>query len=165
MHIHGVCTSQAYPALLELVTALQGLPYELNAKAPALGLSVPLPGSIMLSRLPPGAGTPRRLHGSVGGQATGFVVTALYFIAQHWEPDMGGQLLLTAAAAADSGTAAAAPVEVEPLADRLVLFKSRDVWCERTAVRAPVTAATGHADTAAAAQWTLTFWMHGSGAV
>jgi hypothetical protein len=68
---------QAYPALSELVTALHGLPFELNAKAPSLQLSQPIPGSTMLSKLPAGGEVRRRLDSVVGGgQTTGYAVTA-----------------------------------------------------------------------------------------
>eukprot|EP00953_Heterococcus_sp_UTEX-ZZ885_P004411 2887-Heterococcus_DN1.PRE.4 len=68
---------QAYPALFELVTALHGLPFELNAKAPSLQLSQPIPGSTMLSKLPAGGEVHRRLDSVVaGGQTTGYAVTA-----------------------------------------------------------------------------------------
>jgi hypothetical protein len=68
---------QAYPALFELVTALHGLPFELNAKVPSLQLSQPIPGSTMLSKLPAGGEVHRRLDSVVGGgQTTGYAVTA-----------------------------------------------------------------------------------------
>jgi hypothetical protein len=80
----SVC-SQAYPALFELVTALHGLPFELNAKAPSLQLSQPIPGSTMLSKLPAGGEVHRRLDSVVGGgQTTGYAVTAgMHHCADH----------------------------------------------------------------------------------
>ena len=136
---------QAFPALSELIAALHALPYELNSKVSALQLSVPLPGATMLSQLQTGAAVFRRLYGAIGDQTTGFAVTAVYFIGTaDWQSGQGGEVTLS------SSDTAYQPVTIEPQADRLLLFDSRQVWFERAAVCSPEP------------QWAVVFCMHGS---
>jgi hypothetical protein len=91
--------------------------------------------------------------------------TTVYFIGEEWLPGMGGELKLShtdttnsshvnSSNSSSSGSSSSSskqglqPVVIEPLPDRLVLFRSRDVWNERTVV---------HND----AQWAVIFWIHG----
>jgi hypothetical protein len=81
----------------------------------------------------------------------------VYFIGEEWLPGMGGELKLShtdttnSSHVNSSSSSSKQPLQqavIEPLPDRLVLFRSRDVWNERTVV---------HND----AQWAVIFWMHG----
>ncbi|CAM9639279.1 unnamed protein product, partial [Phaeothamnion confervicola] len=140
--------ADAFPALHELVTALHGLPFELNRAAAASRLRRPLPGATMLLRLGPGCRAPPRLDSRVGDQDTGHRVTCVYFIGSDTGGDDicgdgGGGLLRF-----NGGCGMIADAVIEPKADRIMLFRSEEFWNERAVVQGP-------------AQFAVVFWMHG----
>jgi hypothetical protein len=84
----------------------------------------------------------------------------VYFIGEEWLPGMGGELKLShtdstnsshvnsSNSSSSSSKQGLQPAVIEPLPDRLVLFRSRDVWNERAVVQND-------------AQWAVIFWIHG----
>lgn len=118
-----------YSALHELISRMHALPFELNAKCPALALCKPSASSVLLTVLGPlpsraygdavadFKGLPQRLDGSLGEDNNGFKVSAVYTFrgAEPPQPaERGGQLLL-------NGTPLA------PTTDSLTLYRSRSV--------------------------------------
>ena len=73
--------------------------------------------------------------------ANGYKLTCIYFFDEDWDEAAGGELLLTDKAGNET--------RVKPQADRLVLFRSREMRNAITAVGA------------GAHRFGLTFWVHG----
>jgi hypothetical protein len=125
-----------YPALHELAQRLSFLPYELNQKCPQLELKRPLAAGTLvlavgnvseacqvveLDTEPRAfqAYKPRR-DGSFGESDNGYKISAVYTFNPEWAPQQGGLLELI-------NTTSGKRASVEPLQDRLVLFRSRSV--------------------------------------
>ncbi|TYZ56977.1 hypothetical protein PybrP1_004576 [[Pythium] brassicae (nom. inval.)] len=140
-----------HPALAELLEKLHALPFELNKKRPeSVQLCAQFAHCTSLTHLRAGECQPLRLDCGAGDQDNGFKLTCVYFLnsLEHASASDGkrepGRLSLRASLALDG-----AEQSVEPVADRLVLFKSQRVYNEITAL---------------AAQQELffvTFWIHG----
>jgi tetratricopeptide (TPR) repeat protein len=143
---------EEYPALHELLTQLHALPFELNKKA-RLSLSIPFPGSTMMTRMMEGDEQPPRLDSGSGENDTGYKLTAVYFLSAGWEKKDGGELLLRNCQSepdADGDNEDLAKFDtVEPLEDRLVIFRSRHML---NAIAKRM---------AAKPQYAVTFWIHG----
>lgn len=134
------CTEE-YPALAELLQQLHALPHELNRKG-GLRLSAASRGTTMLTLLAGGDSQPARLDCGQKENANGYKLTCAYFFDQDWDEEAGGLMVLT-------GNADRSAVRIAPLADRLVLFRSREMQNAVTAVGA------------GAHRFALTFWVHG----
>lgn len=133
---------EEFPAVADLIQRMHALPFELNREA-SLRLTVPVARSTCASFSGECAGAcspPAVDSGPVGSPSdAGWKVTATYFI--NGDLSVGGQLGLRRG---DSGDA---PVWHDRVADRLVLYRSRQWWHAAK----PVTIDTP--------LWALTFYM------
>jgi len=141
-----------FPALGELLTNTAALPHELNARLPPPpALTKAVPGATALFRLNPGCHQPPRVDCGLGENDTGYRVSGLYFLPPP-SPGLDSGGLRVYPPQQPSGTDAAGlgePVDIQPTADRLVLWNSRSVGVERIKndAQEPVLV--------------LAFWMHG----
>ena len=100
----------------------------LRALAPCLGLDLALHSlrsQPMLACYPAGENA-RYIRHVDNPDDNGRVITVIYYLNADWTPADGGQLRLhpQAAAAAGAGRSGASTIDVDPVADRLVLFWS-----------------------------------------
>ncbi|KAG5182585.1 hypothetical protein JKP88DRAFT_318512 [Tribonema minus] len=177
--------AQAYPALHELVIALHALPFELNAKAPALALARALPGSTMVSRLPRGGDVGRRLDSVISGQRTGFKgqlqhesadrgcvegagsaavaafkITAIYFVGEdEWLPGMGGEVRLMHQAVVEPRKSAAADGDGGGDDSAPTVVEPRP---DRLLLFRSEGVWNERAAVEAEDMWTVVFWLHGA---
>eukprot|EP00753_Platysulcus_tardus_P017650 PLAT6458.2.p2 GENE.PLAT6458.2~~PLAT6458.2.p2 ORF type:complete len:224 (-),score=89.03 PLAT6458.2:123-794(-) len=128
----------SFPALEELVSMLQGIPFELNRKAGVLKLSAVMPGSTLLNYRPSGFAHLQQLDRK--GAVTADKISMRYFLST-WEEADGGQLQL---AALDGSQQV-----VQPRADRLLLYRTQTV---AIGVPKPLTKQL----------WELQLWLHGA---
>ena len=126
--IAWLASETAGPALAALLAAFDGLRDALNREA-YLGLART---EVQLARYPGGGARYRRHRDAFPGQSNRRV-TALYYLNPAWQPPDGGLLRCHV----DGG-----PLDVEPVADRLVCFLSERVEHEVLPVFAPRVAVT-----------------------
>ena len=122
---------QGTPTLLDAIRLLEGVAHEIETSGYASELLVP--PSVLLSAYPRGAAYTRHLDNY--GDDAARELTVILYANPVWASDEGGALRLepTPAGApggpADgppNGGAASSPVEIEPLAGTMVIFRSRD---------------------------------------
>lgn len=135
----------AYPALAECIEKLHGLPYELNEKLKA-STCVPIQASTLLSVFQSGHERALRRDGCFGEHDNGHKFTCVYFFHSDWKREDGGELNLHVPQT--DGTTKVHPIE--PLSDRLVIFRSRDIGNSIAKVLADNKSL-----------FHFTFWIHG----
>jgi len=133
--------AQLSPALREICLLLAGLPFALNSRAAVMdGVAAPnlrVHPHVMAATYKKGA--EYHCHkDSYGGTDNHRIVSALLYLNHEWSPGDGGELRVFAHQEGTSGQSSKADearyVDIAPLAGRLVIFRSREVW---HAVREP----------------------------
>jgi hypoxia-inducible factor (prolyl hydroxylase) len=107
-----------------LVARFDALLLAVSRQVPALkGVDLTLRSRPMLACYPAGKNA-RYIRHVDNPDGNGRVVTCIYYLNADWAPADGGQLRLHPAATAGAVGAAGTTVDVDPIADRLVLFWS-----------------------------------------
>ncbi|KAG1698254.1 hypothetical protein DVH05_015243 [Phytophthora capsici] len=144
---HQDCTAE-YPALAELIEKLHALPYEINKKRPEKAkLCAHFMHCTAVQQLPSGHNQPLRLDCGSGDKDNGFKLTCVYFfnaVGTRVAEQKGPSLKLRTSLDEDATVR-----QVDPMSDRLVVFRSQSVFNEITAVPDGEDL------------FYLTFWIHG----
>lgn len=143
-----------YPAVAELLEKLHALPFEINRKRPENArLCAQFAHCTSLHQLRKGEVQKLRLDCGAGDKNNGFKLTCVYFFNSMVPPTSSPESESAQPATLNLCTSLsvdAAVEKIEPVADRLVLFKSQSVFNELTAVQ------NEHQEL-----FYLTFWIHG----
>ncbi|CAI5738525.1 unnamed protein product [Hyaloperonospora brassicae] len=147
---HQNCVVE-YPALAELIEQLHALPYEMNKKRRnKVKLCAHFVHCSAVQQLRAGHYQPLRLDCGAGDKDNGFKLTCVYFFNNVQVPAIGNtdaQQTYLQLRTALVGNASVR--QIEPKADRLVLFQSQSVFNEITSVPD------------GEELFYLTFWIHG----
>uniref|UniRef100_M4BND2 Uncharacterized protein n=1 Tax=Hyaloperonospora arabidopsidis (strain Emoy2) TaxID=559515 RepID=M4BND2_HYAAE len=140
-----------YPALAELVEKMHALPYEINKKRMnQVRLCAQFVHSTAVHQLPAGHHQPLRLDCGVGDKDNGFKLTCTYFFNNVQLDERGSTGTTRTCLQLRTTLLENAPVrQIDPKADRLVIFQSQSVFNE--IINVP-----NGEDL-----FYLTFWIHG----
>ncbi|KAE8997200.1 hypothetical protein PR001_g19649 [Phytophthora rubi] len=141
------CTAE-YPALAELIEKLHALPYEINKKRPEKAkLCAQFVHCTAVQQLPGGHHQPLRLDCGSGDKDNGFKLTCVYFFNAIELQDAESKQTTLNLRTSLAENASVRMITPEP--DRLVVFRSRSVLNEISAVPDGKDL------------FYLTFWIHG----